>query len=121
MIDEEAFVLVLGEDEHKGERAEALAEVAEFDVADVLAFYPEVYGFELVAFVDDFVGDAELAVELEGAGMDDEGPGGGARFGGFVDDADADAKAPVSQRARLRPVGRARRLGLGCRAWGCST
>ena len=37
-------MLVLGEDEHVGEGAEALAEFAEFDVADVLAFDPEVDG-----------------------------------------------------------------------------
>ena len=86
-------MLVLGEDEHVRKGAGALAEGAEFDVADVLAFfYPEVDGFELVAFADDFVGEAELAVELEGAGVDDEGARGRARFGGFVDDADANAQ-----------------------------
>ena len=93
VVDEEALVLVLGEDEHEREGAEALAEGAEFDVADVFAFDPEVYGIELVASADDFVGDAELAVELERAGVDDEGARGGARFGDFVDDADADAEA----------------------------
>jgi hypothetical protein len=71
MIDEEAFVLVLGKDEHVREGAEALAEGAEFDVADVFAFDPEVYGFEFVSFVHDFVGKAQLAVELERAGVDD--------------------------------------------------
>ena len=84
---------VLREDEHVGEGAEALAEGAEFDVADVLAFDPEVYGDELVSFFDNFAREAELAVELEGAGVDDESAGGGARLGGFVDDADADAEA----------------------------
>ena len=48
---------------------------------------------ELDAVADDFVGDAELAVELERAGVDDEGAGGGARLGDFVDDANADAEA----------------------------
>ena len=37
----------------------------------------------LLPLLHDFVGDAELAVELEGAGVDDEGAGGGARFGGL--------------------------------------
>ena len=86
-------MLVLGEDEHIGEWAEALAEGAEFDVADALAFYPEIHGFELVAFADDFIGEAELAVELERAGVDDESTGGGARLGDFVDDADSNAEA----------------------------
>ena len=84
---------VLLEHEHEREGTEALAELAELDVGGVLGFHPEVDGDELGAAAHDFVGEAELAVELEGAGVDDEGAGSGARFGDFIDDADADAEA----------------------------
>jgi hypothetical protein len=93
VCDEEALVLVLGEDEHIGERAQALAECAELDVADASAFDPEVYGKELVAEADHLVGEADLAVELECAGVDDQRARGDAWFGDLVDDADADAEA----------------------------
>ena len=92
VVDEEAFVLVLREDEHEGEGAEALAESPRSTWRPCLPLTQRLTASTWIAARDDFVGDAELAVELERAGVDDEGARGRARFGGFVDDADADAE-----------------------------
>jgi hypothetical protein len=92
LIDEEALVLVLREDEREGKGAEACAELAEDGAGDAIAGDPEVDGFDLAAALDDGIGEAELRVELEGAGLDGESSGGGPGFWCLVDDADAYAE-----------------------------
>ncbi len=87
-VDQQALVVVLGEAEHERVRAEALADVTERDDGHLARPVAEVEAIEPEAAGDDVVGDAELAVELEGAGLDGHRAGRLARAGVSVDQAE---------------------------------
>ncbi len=96
-LDQQPLVLVLGEHQHMGEGADPLADVAELHPAGLLAPRPEVHRGEGQAFRLHRFGEAELAIELQGARLDRQGAGGGARLGRLVDDAHLDAQTRQPQ------------------------
>ena len=90
--DEEGFLPVLGEDQHEGKGAFALADVAERHARRVPAAFPQVDRRELDAVRDRLVGNPELAVELERARVHHERAGGRAGRIRLVDDAHVNAR-----------------------------
>ena len=105
MIDEQAFMVVLRQNQHVREWADAFTDRAEFDARRVFAAHPQICGREMQPGGDCGLGDADLLVEFEGACVDDEGAGCCARLGGFVDNAHRDAEAcqPDRQHQPCRP------------------
>ncbi len=85
-------MLVLGEDEHVVERPEALADGVQVDMGHRLAAGPESHGPDLVPGVHHRLGDADLAVEFQGARLHGQGPRGRARLCGLVDHPHRDAQ-----------------------------
>ena len=80
-------MLVLGQAEREGEGAEAKAHVAQPDGADLRASLAQTHRLDLRAALDQALAQAELIVELQGAGMDHEGTGSPARPVVLINDA----------------------------------
>jgi len=91
VLDQQALVLVLRKDHHEGERADAGAHRAELHVRHFAAANPEIDSGKAQAACHHIVGDADFAIELERAGVNDERARGRARLGHLVDDAHAHA------------------------------
>jgi len=98
LLAEEPLVLVLREDQDVRVRGRAGAERAQLDMRNVPAADPEIQGIEADGRVDDGIGDAELAIELERARVHDERAGRRCDGGGLVDDAHAHTRAGEAQR-----------------------
>src|SRR5207249_10098622 len=90
--DQEALVLVLRVDEPVRKGAPARAQAAEVEVRGSSASGPEICCGEHQARFDHFVGDTELAVELQRPRLNRQRTRSGPWFGRFVDDADPDAE-----------------------------
>jgi hypothetical protein len=93
VLAEEALVLVLSEDEHVGEGAEAFSHVTKGDTCGSPSAHPQVRGRELQSSLDRRFCQTDLPVELERAGLHAQGPRCGSRSGGLVENADADVQA----------------------------
>ena len=91
-------MVVLGKAKQEGVRAEARAEVAEIEARRLPARVEEVRHFDLYAGLDDIVGEAELAVELQRARVDDEGARGLPRSRVLVDNAERNTVTREAQR-----------------------
>src|SRR5580658_395831 len=72
--DQQTFVLILRKDQRIGERAESGAHVAKDEARDILPGSPEMNSGSLPPALDDRVSDPHLAVKLERAGLDNQGP-----------------------------------------------
>ncbi len=79
-------MLVLGKDVEERVGGKSGADVLESQAGLLLAFHPKVDGGDLVTQGQDGVGEIQLAVELEGPGLDRQGSRGRAGLRGFVDD-----------------------------------
>ena len=97
-LDQQPLMLVLREDMQEGIGGQTLADRLERQARGLLAPDPEIDRRVLVAAGDDLAGQVELAVELQGAGLDRQGSRGGSGFGGLVDDAHLDPKLGQPER-----------------------
>ena len=79
-------MLVLGKDAQIGVRGHANAGLLEVEAGLALAARPQVYGRNLMRSRDNGVGEIELSIELERAGLNGERARGCARLGGLVHD-----------------------------------
>lgn len=79
MLNQVLLVFVLRIDQRIWKRTEALADGAEVEAGDAAAVAPDVCGLRGAALGDDFVGDADLGVELEGARLNGHGARSGSR------------------------------------------
>ncbi len=86
-VDQHLLVRVLRIDHHVGEGAEAAPHVAERDAGDFLAAHPEIDGAEFEPVAQDDVGEADLAIELEGPRLHGERPRRGPGLRRLGDDA----------------------------------
>src|SRR5262249_15270714 len=91
--DQERLVRVLRIGEEVRDRALALTDVAEADAAAALAGDPQIEAADREPGLGDLAGDAELAVLLERARLDDDRARRQPGRGRLVDDADTDAEA----------------------------
>ena len=91
VIDQQALVLILRKDEKVRKWGESGPNRSDVGSRDVPAVDPEVHRVERDGARDDVVGDPQLAIELQGAGMDHQRSRRGSRLGDLVDDPDGDA------------------------------
>ncbi|MNQ91801.1 hypothetical protein D3C85_1071980 [compost metagenome] len=91
-LDQQQLVLVLREDFQEWIGRQALADSVQRQARDLLALDPEVGGRHQVALLHDGVGQVQLAVQLQGAGLHGQCAGSGAGFEGLVDDAHGNAQ-----------------------------
>jgi hypothetical protein len=91
-LDQKALMLVLGEDLEEGIWRQVRADRLERQARRRLALHPEIDGGDLVASLHNGVGEIQLSVEFERPRLNRQGPRGGPRLGGPVDDAHLGAK-----------------------------
>ena len=85
-FDKQAFVFVLRKDAQRGVRGQADADLLEVYARLAFATRPKVDRGNFTRSCDDGVGEIELAVKLERAGLNGERARGGPRLGGLVHD-----------------------------------
>ena len=85
-VDQQALVLVLGKDPQRGVRGQADADLLEGNASLAPAARPKVDRGNLMGSCDDVVGEIELTVKLERAGLNGERSRSRARFAGLVHD-----------------------------------
>ena len=100
LLAQQPLMVVLREAEGEGIGAQAFAEVAEFDLRDLLVALPEVGGPHLDPATNHVFRETELAIEFQGARLDDHGAGGLAGAGVLLDDARLDAATGEKQGQR---------------------
>ncbi len=106
LFDQQTLVRVLGKGDRKGKRRAPLADEAERDAGRPRAFNPEIDGRDRYPAFHDQVGDSELPVELERAGLNRQRARRRTCFGRPVDDAHGNAAARQPERE-----GESRRAG----------
>src|SRR4051812_33584369 len=92
VVNQKVLVLVLWEDQHVGERAHTLADLAKVDARNLLAPGPKVRDGKLQPSFDHFLAEPELVVELERARLHAQGSRRGSRPCSLVDDAHVHAE-----------------------------
>jgi hypothetical protein len=107
VFDQQALVLLLREHQQVREWAQPLSHFTESGASDLFAADPQICGGELQPPLDHCICEADLAIELERARMDDDRPRCCSRLLRLVDDTDAytQARQPEGQNkaGRARP------------------
>ena len=91
-LDQQSLVLVLGEDVEEGVGRQAGADSFKREPRRRFTLDPKIDGGDLVARRDHGLGEIELAVEFERAGLHRQSARGRTRLGGLVDNAHIDAE-----------------------------